>query len=312
MAGEGAPLVCCLGELMWDFHASAGETLEAAEGFTRVPGGAASNVALGLRDRGVTAAVAGWVAEDAFGHGLKGSLNESGLDVSAVRIGRGRTGLVFIEGGERFLSYRPSFAGKARLGLPASWRRTAPEGAVLHVAALDPDWIQPERILETARRAQKRGVRLFVDVNARPRAWRKRRGIPRAFRQLLASADMVKASDEDAAMLGLTADEGGSADRLRADRLRADLGVPGTVVLTRGPKATQLAGPWGTLARRPPRTTPRRVVGAGDAFCVGLIASVAAQELEARRTWEHATRQAHASACIWLAHDGPTRGRAVP
>lgn len=291
-AAPGEPRICCVGELMWDFHAVAGGSLEAASAFERVPGGAAANVALGLSAMGIEVAVSGMVAEDAFGAGLREALGVRGLEVSAVRSGRGRTGLVFIEGGERFLSYRPSFSGKVRLALPGPWCRGAPDGAMVHVAALDPDWVEPSSYVDLVRRARAQQVRISVDVNARPRAWRKRRGLPRAFRSLIANADIVKLSEEDAVMLGL---EPSAADVRR--RLRGK----GTVVLTRAGSPTEVAGPWGQLERRPPRAVVRRVVGAGDAFCAGLLAALFERRDWDERDWSHALREAQDRAKAWLA-----------
>ena len=61
-------LVC--GELMWDVHVEPDGTLETGERMRRVPGGAASNVALALALRGLSVAVAGIVSSDALGRGL--------------------------------------------------------------------------------------------------------------------------------------------------------------------------------------------------------------------------------------------------
>lgn len=292
-----APRICCVGELMWDFHAERGASLETAATYRRVPGGAAANVAMALVEAGVATAVSGVVADDAFGEGMRGALAARGLDVSAMRTGEGRTGLVFIEGGGvgRYLSYRPGFSGPVGLRLPHAWRRP-PEGALLHVAALDPDWIDPEAYLALGRRMKRADGRLSVDVNARPRAWRRRRGIPRAMRSLLRLADVVKASTEDLAMLRVGDDPA---------RARDALGVAGTLVVTDGPLPTTAVGRWGQLAVAPPRVTPKRTVGAGDAFCAGLLRRVVEEaQLDTEAVWTGAVRAGHARARRWLRREG--------
>jgi len=287
------PRVCCLGELMWDFHVEGGASLEEATAFRRVPGGAAANVAMALVDEGVSTAVAGVVADDAFGLGMRGALAACGLEVSAVLAGEGRTGLVFIESGGtgRYLSYRPGFATAVRLALPAPWR-PVPAGALLHVAALDPDWVDPASYLDLVRRVKEGGGRICVDVNARPRAWRNRRGIPRAMRSLLRLADVVKASTEDLAMLRVGEN---------ASEARERLGIVGTLVTTDGPGPTRAVGLWGELSLAPPRVKAKRTVGAGDAFCAGMIGEVvAAEALDDEPIWRRCVEAGQAQARAWM------------
>lgn len=287
------PRICCVGELMWDFHGESGSTLETAAVFSRVPGGAAANVAMGLVETGVSAAVAGVVADDAFGEGMRQALAARGLDVSAVRAAKGRTGLVFIEEGGRgrYLSYRPGFSSTARLSLPRSWRRI-PDGALLHVAALDPDWVDPATYSKLAQRVKKRHGRVTLDVNARPRAWRARRGIPAAMRALLRMADVVKASTEDIAMLGV--DDAGAEARRR-------LKIGGTLVITAGPEPTTAFGPWGEVSVVPPKVRPKRTVGAGDAFCAGMLGQLTFEEdLDAADVWTRCIAAGQLSASRWV------------
>ena len=288
-----APAVCCVGELMWDFHVEDAAPLETAATYRRVPGGAAANVALALAEAGVASAVAGVVAEDAFGEGMTQALAERGLDVSAIRSGKGRTGLVFIEGGGtgRYLSYRPAFSGAVSLRLPETWR-CLPPGALLHVAALDPDWLEPEAYLALARRVKEGGGRVTVDANARPRAWRQRRGIPRAMRSLLRLADAVKASMEDLGMLRV-GDDVSSA--------REQLGVRGTLIVTDGPRPTRAVGSWGALAVAPPALKPKRTVGAGDAFCAGMLRRIVDEaDFGTKAAWARGVKAGHEQARRWL------------
>lgn len=294
-----APRVCCLGEVMWDFHGEAGAPLETASTYRRVPGGAAANVAIALAEAGVATAVAGVVADDAFGAGMKRVLGECGLDVSAVRTADGRTGLVFIQGTSagRYLSYRPGFSSTTRLRLPDAWRRV-PAGALLHVASLDPDWLEPDVYLALGRRVSEGGGRLSVDVNARPRAWRTRRGIPRAMRSVLRLAHVVKVSTEDLAMLRVDDEPRRARDRL---------GIGGTLVVTDGSRPTRAVGPWGTSALPPPRVKPKRTVGAGDAFCAGMIARLVEEsDLASERAWTRCLKGGQVQARRWLAGGCPS------
>jgi fructokinase len=277
---------------MWDLQ-TAGQRLETATSFRRVPGGAAANVALALRQRGIACAVAGTVSADAFGDGYLQSLEAQGVDVSAVVQRRGRMGLVFMEQA-RFLSYRPQFARwPSRLLLPKGWRRRIPPGSIIHLAALSGDTPELAPTWRLVERALGQGGRLSVDLNARPRAWHGRRW-PQPARALLAHAQLVKASHEDLEVLGVTSD---------AEAARHALGITGTLVLTRGRGTSVAVGPWGRVARRPPRVaTPQRSIGAGDAFCASLLAALVdpAADMASRRFWYATIDRANRDAAAQL------------
>ncbi len=226
---------------MWDLRVPPGDSLQDAMQLTRVAGGAAANVARALCARQLGCAVSGTLSRDAFGRGFVEALARIGVDTSAIALRAGRMGLVFMEG-TRFLSYRPRIERwPSRLALPRRWRARIPAGAVLHVAALSGDTPELPLLLSLGERAQAGGALLCVDVNARPRAWHHRRGLPPALRKLLARADVVKASRDDLAQLGVPQD---------LDAYAA-LALSGTLIVTDGAATTRAAGPWGRLARRP-------------------------------------------------------------
>jgi sugar/nucleoside kinase (ribokinase family) len=283
MASARRPAFCIAGELLWDLHADG--PLDSASRFTRVPGGAAANVAFGLRALGAEVAVAGVVGRDRFGAGLRAALGARGVDTSAVVARAGQTGSVFIEPlsgeGQRFFSYRPTVTWPARPALPAAWRRGSLRGTWLHVAAVDPDTAAPLAIL--AARARARGASLCVDLNARPRAWRgKRPGA--AFRALVAQADVVKASEGDLRVLGLSS-----------------LAVPGALVLTRGARRVTVTHAERTLQVTPPRIAAVRAIGAGDAFVTRLLLELHAAAPNDARAWRAVVTTACAHAASHVA-----------
>jgi sugar/nucleoside kinase (ribokinase family) len=276
---------------MWDLHAAAGQSLETAVDFRRVPGGAAANVALHLIRLGLPSAVSGVIADDSFGDGLRQSLQHSGVDTSALLRMHGRSGLVFIEHvepqHERYLSYRPAIER-----MPTQWQLPAGPGlAVLHLTALNPVVEELKAMLGLAREARARGAWVVVDINARPRPWRKRKP-PRVMRSLFAEAHVIKASDGDVRALGYEVKNATEAARaLSIDRA--------TLVFTCGGKTASVTGPWGTASRRPPTITPSHSIGAGDAFCARLIADLC--ELEPfepfdAKQWRRLLERSHAYA----------------
>lgn len=286
------PRICCAGELMWDLRAEGGQSLQDAERFTRIAGGAAANVARALSLRQVACAVSGTISHDAFGRGFVEALASLGIDTTGIALRKGRMGLVFMER-TRFLSYRPRIERwPSKMVLPRRWRRQIPMGAVLHIAALSGDTPELPLLLSLSERARDGGALICVDVNARPRAWRGRRGLPPPLRKLLAQADVVKASRDDLSQLGV----------VQSLDAHAALGLRGTLVLTDGAAATQACGAWGALTRRPPRIRqPSHTLGAGDAFCASLLCLLSrAPALESKRFWYDAIHVANQDAAAFL------------
>jgi fructokinase len=77
--------VLCLGEILVDWVSrSPGEDLSHAEQFTKAPGGAPANTAVGLARQGIPTAFIGRVSGDKFGLWLKTVLEVNDVDVSCV------------------------------------------------------------------------------------------------------------------------------------------------------------------------------------------------------------------------------------
>src|SRR5579883_1708261 len=77
--------VLCLGEILVDWVCtSAGAELSNAQTFTKAPGGAPANVAVGLARQGQSSAFIGRVSTDEFGKWLKAILEEEGIDTSGT------------------------------------------------------------------------------------------------------------------------------------------------------------------------------------------------------------------------------------
>jgi sugar/nucleoside kinase (ribokinase family) len=129
---------------------------------------------------------------------------------------------------------------------------------------------------------------VVVDLNARPRFWKGRPAAAlEAWRAWLGEADVVKASEEDLAIL-----------RLPAPSLRARMRARGVLVITAGPRPAHAVGPFGCVEVSAPRRT-RNVpaLGAGDAFTAGLLhAMLRDGGNDDRGAWERSLQSGHASA----------------
>src|SRR5438309_9148492 len=104
--------VLCLGEALIDFVADvSGVSLVECPGFRKAPGGAPANVAVGLARLGVEAAFVGKVGDDPFGHFLRDTFADAGVDTRTMLLSsEALTGLAFVSlmaNGERdFMFYR--------------------------------------------------------------------------------------------------------------------------------------------------------------------------------------------------------------
>jgi sugar/nucleoside kinase (ribokinase family) len=286
--------VLCLGELAWDLRARGARAIADARSLALEPGGASANTARAVVAAGGVGLVCGAVGDDPVGRGLAARLGAEGVDVRLVGAGGARTGLVFVERrgvpGPRAVSYRdPRAEADAlaahvdALGGPATILEAARPGAfVLGTIALADDATRLLRAMADAARAA--GAIVAIDVNARPRMWRALSGRDEAI-ALVTQADLVKASVEDLAVVGLP-----------ADALAARLRPGATLVVTDGASPARSLGAEGgaTVAPRPARASDG--AGAGDAFLAGLVLSrlVDAASIDA------AIAAGHASAARWL------------
>ena len=106
------PQVVSFGEALIDFVPTvSGVTLIEAPAFRKAPGGAPANVAVALARLGVSAGFVGQVGDDAFGHFLARTLDEAGVDTTALRYStEARTALAFVslraDGEREFMFYR--------------------------------------------------------------------------------------------------------------------------------------------------------------------------------------------------------------
>ena len=282
-------MIACVGELMWDLLGEEGIALEAGPRLKPVVGGAAGNVALELRALGLDVVAGGVVSDDAWGEALLGALEAAGVDTGAVLQRHGRTGTVIIERTrsehERYVSFRPEWGRRfPRVTLP-------PDVTMLHLAAVDPDPSQIAVWAGLAREVKGRGGRVTVDLNARPRAWRGH-GRPRGLKALLGRVDLCKASERDLEILQLSCHRDALAETAGA----LGLSPAAILVVTRAGGTAHAVGPFGLVARRPPKVTLRRSVGAGDAFCAKLLHGLTSGLPSGRAGMRRLLEAAHAHA----------------
>jgi sugar/nucleoside kinase (ribokinase family) len=277
--------VLCLGEALWDLHGPPGVPFAEAHLLHMRPGGAAVNVALALAARGVRAGLAAVVGDDPLGEALAARVAAAGVDVAEVARVLPRTGLLFAEhAGERarFVGYRS--ADEPAPALTSSW-----SAQILLLTGLMPAPDHAHALRAMAQTARAHGARVVVDANARPRVWRGRD--PAHALAVLGEADVVKATADDAAVLGL-----GDGDDSIA-YLRAHLREGAVLVVTAGPKAARALGGFGEIEQETEGFVSGSALGAGDAFTAGMLYALLRDgEARDRALWARALAEGHAAA----------------
>ena len=271
------PRILVAGETLVDFIPGAAGPLAEVETFERRAGGAPANVAVGLQRLGESPWLCTTLSTDPFGDFLADRLEREGLSGRFVTRVERPTALAFVshdpDGDRDFAFYRE---GTADVHLETAVVDDATLGALEWVVVggvtltADPARRATFDLVERAREA---GCRVAFDPNTRPELWADGPDPTATLRRMLSTVDLVTASREDLAPLGLPV----GADDLPSRLL--GLG-PDTVVLTEGPAgAGAVAGPdspWGAGEWHHPGYDPDVVdtTGAGNAFLAGVLASL--------------------------------------
>jgi len=267
--------VITCGEVLVDFFATeVGVDLAEATRFTKAPGGAPANVAVGLSRLGHSAGFLGQVGDDAFGHFLADVLTQNGVDVRGLHFStEARTGLAFVSlraDGERdFTFYRHGSAAM-------HW----------HVEDLDPSYLAQARVfhygsisliqdpartttLTAVHTAAENSALLSYDPNLRLALWPSPAAARDGMREGWRQAHVIKISEEELRFLSDVPGLEGAARGLWHERLRllaVTQGEHGCTYFTRNS--------YGHLPAFTIR--PRDTTGAGDAFVAGMLSGLLA------------------------------------
>lgn len=267
-----APSALTLGELLLDFVPDeAGVSLAEARSFSKQPGGAPANVAVGLSRLGVSSGFLGKVGDDPFGRYLTDVLAAEGVDVSQVKTDpEARTALAFValtDAGDRdFMFYRhPSADMRYR---PDEIDADYVAGArILHVGSIsliqEPSRSATMRALDIAAQA---GSLVSYDPNLRLPLWPSAQAAKAGIRSIWRKAHVIKISDDELEFLTGSRDIS-AARPLRHDGLRL-------LAITRGDAGVSFVTP--TFEGDVPgfKVDTVDTTGAGDAFMAALLAGL--------------------------------------
>lgn len=242
-----------------------GETV-LGEGGDALPGGKGLNQAIAAARDGAAVRFAGMVGADGFGHMLRRTLADAGVETAMLGEGPAPTGLASIcvdAAGENQIVVAP---GANALARAAAVPDTALEAGSVLLAQME---LPPPEVFVLIARARRRGLRCVLNLApATP--------LPEG---LLGPADWLVLNEGE--MRALT--EGGAS------------ALTCGMLVTRGAKGVQ--GPGFDLPAIP--VAVRDTTGAGDAFC-GVFAAGLARGLVP----EQAARRAVAAAALACTKDG--------
>ena len=211
------------------------------------PGGSPANVALGLGRLGRRVSLLSRLGDDERGERVRAHLAASGVRLADGTLAPGRTSTATARLDER---------GAASYEFELDWRLPdaveLPPARALHTGSIAA-FLAPggDAVLELVRRAEAEGLTVSYDPNARPVLMGAAGPARERVEQFVATADVVKVSDEDLAWLALG---------------------PALVVVTRGGEGASGVCAAGEVEVPAPPVDVVDTVGAGDAFMSATLA----------------------------------------
>lgn len=283
---DSGPNVLVAGETLVDFLPATPGPLATVESFTRRPGGAPANVAVGLARLEEVPWFWTRVGEDPFGDLLVETLDREGLPGRFVeRDPVARTSLAFVahdaDADRGFTFYRDGTADtRMEAGRVPDDLLESAEWVVTGGVTLA-DGPSREATFDLLERAAATDAMVAFDPNARPELW-VHDDFEETIRRALEHVDVLKATAGELRALGF---EGGDEAALSWAVLDSGAG-PHTVLTTLGDAGARglaaEAAPWGPTTVTHPGypVEPTDTTGAGDAFLAGAVASLVGGEVD--------------------------------
>jgi fructokinase len=310
--------VLCLGEILIDWVCTTvGAELDTAQVFTKAPGGAPANVAVGLARQGVSTGFIGRVSSDGFGELLRDLLKKENIDTSStVMDPNANTRMAYVvtttTGDRKLAEFSRISCADAQLNESDLKEEQFKSASILHFGSIsliaEPCKTATTRAKEYAK---KHGLLISYDPNVRLGLWPSPEACRKAILETLQWADIVKINLDELDFLT------GSREQEAAERLRQEHNIP-LLIITLDAHGSQFITAKGT------RTVPGfkiqlvEATGAGDGFVSGVLAGLlphiknatnrrqALQELELD-TLEQIFKRANAVGAITC-----TRAGAIP
>ncbi|MEG1548670.1 MAG: carbohydrate kinase [Clostridia bacterium] len=262
--------ISAIGELLVDFT-ECGSSASGMRLFEQNAGGAVTNMLAAAARCGASTAFLGKVGSDMHGYFLKKAMEDAGVDMRGLVMADDVfTTMAFValaQNGERQFSFARKPGADACICESELDKQVLHNTRILHTGSLsltdEPARTATYRAIEIAKAA---GAIITYDPNYRASLWHSRQDAAQGMRSLIATADIIKLSDEETALLTGESDPELASNKLcnaGASIVAVTLGANGALVRV------------GSQIRRIPGFLANVVdtTGAGDAFFGGFLYS---------------------------------------
>lgn len=270
--------VYCIGEALIDFIPSKRDCLlKDVPTFTRVAGGAPTNVCSAVAKLGGNAALISKLGLDAFGDHIIDALKSAGVDTTKVsRTSEANTALAFVSlraDGERDFSFYRKPSADMLLSADEIGEHWFKKGDCLHFCSVDlVECPMKYAHKEAIQRAEEAGAILSFDPNVRLPLWENEEDCRQTILEFLPHAHILKISEDE--IFFLTGCH--TVDEARDQLFQGNVQV---VLLTRGKDGAELHTKDRQLAVSGGNVQAVDTTGAGDAFTGAFLYLMTKEEM---------------------------------
>lgn len=269
--------VLCLGEILVDWVCTTqGAELDRAQVFTKAPGGAPANVAVGLARQGISTGFLGRISTDAFGEWLKSILEAEGIDISGAPMdAQAQTRMAYVvttmTGDRKLAEFSKISVADSRLAPEDLKPDQFAAAKILHFGSIslisNPSADATLKALELAKQNK---LLISYDPNVRIGLWPSQEVCKSTILKTLPYADLVKINLDELEFLT------GSRDFQSAEALRKKHDIP-LLIITLDSQGAFFATEKGNKTVAGFKIQLVEATGAGDGFVSGIISGLLAQ-----------------------------------
>jgi len=263
--------VLCLGEILVDWVCTTiGAELDRAQVFTKAPGGAPANTAVGLARQGVPVGFVGRVSDDAFGTWLREVLEQDGIDTSGtISDPKAQTRMAYVvttaSGDRKLAEFSRISCADARLEPTDLNLQQFSKARILHFGSISliesPAAEATKRAVELARENK---LLISYDPNVRLGLWPSADVCRQKIVDTLSWADVVKINEDE--LLFLT----GARDLQSAEQLRQKHNIA-MLIITLDSRGAFISTAKGSRTVPGFKVQMVEATGAGDGFNSGVL-----------------------------------------
>lgn len=266
--------VLCLGEILVDWVCTtAGQELAEAKTFTKAPGGAPANVAVGLARQGTSSAFLGRVSTDEFGKWLKNILEEEGIDTTGTIVDPdSHTRMAYVvtmsNGDRKLAEFSKIVVADAQYRAADLKESQFASAKALHFGSIslisDPAAEATRTAIELARQ---HNLLISYDPNVRIGLWPSSEVCKHTILSTLKHADLVKINLDELEFLT------GSREFSAAENLRKEHQLP-LMLITLDAQGAYFATDKGQKTVSGFQVKFVEATGAGDGFVSGILSGL--------------------------------------